>query len=144
MIDIKQLTSDLREDEGEVLHAYQDHRGFWTIGVGILIDKRGGGIDKEESEWLLAHRIAKKRAELIRALPWLGELDDVRQGALLNMAFQMGVQGLMGFVNSLRMIREKRWVEAGENLKKSKWYAQTPARAMRVIKAIVTGAYRGT
>ncbi len=45
------ITQQLRRDEGEVLHAYQDSLGYWTIGIGVLIDKRkGGGITKAESE----------------------------------------------------------------------------------------------
>lgn len=30
----------LETDEGRVPHAYQDHLGYWTIGVGHLVDKR--------------------------------------------------------------------------------------------------------
>ena len=32
------LKARLRLEEGEVLHAYQDSLGWWTIGVGHLID----------------------------------------------------------------------------------------------------------
>jgi lysozyme len=34
------LAEMLTRDEGRVRHAYQDHLGFWTIGVGRLIDQR--------------------------------------------------------------------------------------------------------
>ena len=30
-----QLKKDLMLDEGDIPHAYQDHLGFWTIGVGF-------------------------------------------------------------------------------------------------------------
>lgn len=33
---LNQITEDLRRHEGEVLHAYRDHRGYLTIGVGRL------------------------------------------------------------------------------------------------------------
>jgi lysozyme len=138
-----QLTADLREDEGEVLHAYQDHLGYWTIGVGILIDgRKGGGITREESAYLLANRIASKTAELTEALPWVADLDAVRRDGLLNMAFQLGVPGLLGFHNSLALIKAGRYDEAGAALEQSKWHSQTPDRADRVIKQIVTGSYR--
>ena len=42
---LTKTVEQLRRNEGEVLHAYQDHLGFWTIGVGRLIDKRKGGGD---------------------------------------------------------------------------------------------------
>lgn len=38
------LASLLTSDEGRVPHAYQDHLGYWTIGVGHLIDRRKGGV----------------------------------------------------------------------------------------------------
>ena len=28
------IYNQLKRDEGEILHAYQDHLGYWTIGVG--------------------------------------------------------------------------------------------------------------
>ena len=44
----------LRRDEGRVRHAYQDHLGYWTIGVGRLIDQRkGGGLSEDEIDYLL-------------------------------------------------------------------------------------------
>jgi lysozyme len=141
---IDRLTADLRQDEGEVLHAYQDHLGFWTIGVGILIDKRkGGGITKAESAYLLANRINEKREELARKAPWTQQLDEPRLCALLNMCFQMGVDGLLGFKNSLAYIKAGDYKSAVDNMRQSKWYTQTPERAERVIQQILTGEYRG-
>lgn len=101
-----ELTKQLRRDEGEVLSAYQDHLGFWTLGVGRLIDKRkGGGITPEESAYLLSNDIDKRESELLRRAPWMANLDQARFGALVNMAFQMGVDGLLGFKNTLAMVR---------------------------------------
>ena len=54
------LIRSLRGEEGEVLTEYKDHLGYSTIGVGRLIDKRkGGGITKEESAYLLNNDIDK-------------------------------------------------------------------------------------
>jgi len=81
---INELTRLLRGDEGEVLHAYQDHLGYWTIGVGRLIDKRkGSGISTAESALLLGNDIAEKEAELDRWLPWWRQLPDARRAVLL-------------------------------------------------------------
>ena len=37
---VRELSKQLERDEGRVRHAYQDHLGYWTIGVGRLIDAR--------------------------------------------------------------------------------------------------------
>src|SRR5687768_16486678 len=111
------LTKQLRRDEGEVLNAYQDHLGYWTIGVGRLIDKRkGGGITSEEAAYLLSNDIDRKRAELVKRLPWVVTLDEARLGVLVNMAFQMGVDGLLGFKNTLAMVKEGKYEEASEGM----------------------------
>lgn len=137
------IISQLRRDEGEVLHAYQDHLGYWTIGVGILIDERkGGGLTAEESAWLLRRRLDAKRAELSAALPWFKYLDEVRQAALLNMAYQLGVEGLLGFRKMLAAVRDMRWAEAESHALDSDWAKQTPERAKRVARQLATGEWQ--
>ena len=135
-----ELSKQLRQEEEEVLSAYQDHLGYWTIGVGRLIDSRkGGNITAEESEYLLQNDIKRKTEELLRKAPWTASLDPVRFDALVSMAFQMGVEGLLSFTTSLRLIKEGKYTEASEQMLKSLWAKQTPARAKRVAEQMKTG-----
>lgn len=138
------LVADLREDENEVLHVYPDSDGYATIGIGILIDaRRGGGITKEESAYLLNNRIVLAKAALNAKFPWFAGLDAVRQDGLTNMAFQLGIGGVLGFPHALRCIAANDWIGAERELKDSLWFkSQTPARAARVINQIVTGKPR--
>ncbi|MFC4727357.1 glycoside hydrolase family protein [Coralloluteibacterium thermophilus] len=135
------LIAELRRDEGVVPHAYQDHLGYWTIGVGRLIDKRKGGrLTDAEINLLLANDIAACRSDLADLPAWRAVQDDpVRARALINMRFQLGGAGLRGFTNSLAMIERRDWAAAGANLRNSLWYRQTPTRAERVIRMIETG-----
>lgn len=143
MRNVKDIESQLRLDEGEKLHAYQDHLGYWTLGVGRLIDKRkGGGITLEESSYLLENDIRKRRAEVARRIPWFEGLDVVRQGVLLNMAFQMGVDGLMGFKNTLGMISRREYNDAARGMLQSLWAKQTPERAYRLSEQMRTGEWK--
>jgi len=138
-----ELTKQLRRDEGEVLTAYPDHLGYLTIGVGRLIDKRkGGGITAEESAYLLSNDIDKREAELLRRAPWMANLDAARFGALLNMAFQMGVDGLLGFKNTLAMVKAGDYAGAAAGMLDSTWAKQTPARAKRISDQMETGAWQ--
>lgn len=138
-----ELTKQLRRDEGEVLHAYADHLGYLTLGVGRLIDKRkGGGITKEESAYLLSNDIDKREAELLRRAPWMANLDPARFGALLNMAFQMGVDGLLGFRNTLEMVRNGDYDGAADGMLNSLWARQTPERANRIAKQMRSGEWQ--
>lgn len=137
------LKQQLIDEEGEVLHAYQDHLGYWTIGVGILIDKRkGGGLRKEESDFILNNRIRLKTAEVEKALPWVSTLDEPRKAVLIGMAFQMGLDGLLKFKNTLAMVQRRQFKEAGAGMLNSLWAKQTPQRAARMAKQMETGQWQ--
>lgn len=137
------IEQQLRREEGEKLYAYQDHLGYWTIGVGILIDKRkGGGLRQEESDFILRNRIKLKRAEVYKALPWVEKLNEPRQAVLIGMAFQMGLDGLLGFKNTLAMIKAGDYEGGGKGMLNSLWAKQTPARAKRMSEQMITGEWK--
>jgi lysozyme len=132
-MDINKLTADLKSDEGFVPHAYQDTMGLWTIGYGTLIDKRRGGrISQAAAEFMLSEAINAKWAELTKALPWLKNHPEHVQRALANMAYQMGVPGLLRFKTTLSLVEQKRYNEAATQAMTSLWAKQTPKRAERV------------
>jgi lysozyme len=134
------LVKELERDEGKVLHAYKDSLGYLTIGIGRLIDKkRGGGITDAEAHYLKMNDVEKVRRQLDKELPWWRTLDPVRRRALQNMAFQLGIGGLKKFTTSLGYIENGDYQAAGESLRKSLWYQQTPNRAERVVKMIEKG-----
>lgn len=137
------LIRQLRDEEGEVLSAYPDHLGFLTIGVGRLIDKRkGGGITSEESAYLLGNDIAKVNAQLDAKIPWWRKLDEARQAVIQGMAFQMGIDGLLGFKNTLKMVESGDYEGAGKGMLNSLWAKQTPARAKRMSEQMRTGEWQ--
>lgn len=140
---ITSLTKQLRLDEGEVLSAYQDHLGYWTIGVGRLIDsRRGGGISKEESTYLLTNDINNRIKDISAALPWFEALDDARKGVLINMAFQLGVAGLLKFETMLAYIEAGKYSEASDSMYQSLWAKQTPQRCNRMAEQMRTGKWQ--
>ena len=139
-----ELTRQLRGDEGEKRTVYQDHLGFWTIGVGRLVDSRkpGAGLRDDEITYLLNNDIDDRINALTRKLPWLQNLDDARKGVLLNMAFQLGTDGLLGFKNTLQLIHAGKYAEAADAMLQSKWATQTPARAKRMSEQMKTGKWQ--
>lgn len=140
---IEQLTKQLRRDEGEKLAAYQDHLGYWTIGVGRLIDDRkGGGLTAEESAYLLQNDIDRKEAALVKALPWVNSLSEARKGVLVNMAFQLGVAGLLAFKNTLKAIEAGDYEAGAAGMGNSKWAQQTPGRCARLQKQLITSEWQ--
>jgi len=136
------LAQMLEAEEGRVAHAYQDHLGYLTIGVGRLIDRRKGGrLTDPEIDYLLANDIAEKTAEVLKALPWLMQLDEARRAVILGMAFQMGTAGLLGFKNTLELVRTGDYKAAGRGMLQSRWAEQTPTRARRMAQQMETGLW---
>lgn len=136
-MDKERLKSELINDEGVKYSAYQDHLGYWTIGVGHLIDSReGGALSKAAVDFILMEDIQEKSSQVFSRLPWVKDMPEPVQRALVNMAFQMGVDGLMGFTNTLSLIQARKFSEAADNALKSKWATQTPNRARRVTDLI--------
>lgn len=144
MTDLKtDLRKQLIRDEGVRKYAYRDSLGYWTIGVGRLIDKaKGGGLSDEEIEFLLNNDIEDKMTELNKALPWLSNLSEARQGVLLNMSFQLGINGILNFKNTLSLIKQGLYKEASDNMLKSLWAKQTPERAARLAKQMSTNEWQ--
>lgn len=141
---INKLTEQLRRDEGTMATAYKDHLGFITIGVGRLIDSRkpGAGLRPDEIDYLLRNDINDRVAALQKALPWFVKLDQARQGALINMAFQMGTAGLLAFRQTLGLVRDGKYAEAADQMLESKWAEQTPGRAKRLSEQMKTGEWK--
>lgn len=136
------LARQLRRDEGVVEHAYIDSEGWTTIGVGRLIDKRKGGrLRDDEIEYLLQNDITEKTDELIRRLPWAADLDEARKGVLINMAFNLGVSGLLGFRKTLALIEAGDYTKASVEMLDSRWARQVKGRAARLSEQMRTGKW---
>lgn len=130
----------LRQHEGSVRHAYQDHLGYWTIGVGRLIDeRRGGGLNDAEIEYLLDNDVDWVLDQLTSAIPYWDQLPEGVRLALASMAFQMGVAGLFGFRRMFTHIEDKNWTQASREALNSKWAHQTPSRASEIAELIRNG-----
>jgi lysozyme len=140
----QELENQLRGDEGVRSCVYQDSLGFWTLGVGRLVDSRKTtqGLRPVEISFLLQNDIDDRIESLTRRLPWFQDLDDARRGVLVNMAFQLGTEGLLGFVNTLGMIERGEYPQAADAMMQSKWASQTPARAGRLSQQMRLGVWQ--
>lgn len=142
MIAIERIIDRLVADEREVLHAYEDHLKFLTIGVGRLIDQRkGGGISREESRYLLANDIRRCMA-IAGQWDWFDQLDWPRQGVIVCMLFQLGARGVSGFRKMLAAIDRKDYQGAADEMLDSDWHKDTPARCERMAAIMRSGQWQ--
>lgn len=128
------LMDRIRGHEGLVLTPYQDSLGFWTVGYGTKLP-----LTRAEAERLLEWRAVAAIGALVERLPWVTSLDDVRQSVLAEMAYQMGVGGVLGFRKMLAAAERGDFDTAADEMLDSKWHQQTPARAELLSQIMRTG-----
>ena len=122
MKELEQICSD----EGFESKPYQDTEGVWTFGIGFTF------ITEEESLAVLKIRLGSVLAALNAQLHWFTNLAIEVKNIMLNMAYQIGVAGLMDFTNTMMFIQNRDWVQAADEMLDSKWAKQTPERAKRL------------
>lgn len=132
------LVEQLRRDEGVRAKPYTDTVGKLTIGVGRNLTDVG--ISDTEVNFLLTNDIARVQAQL-EPFAWYQALDDVRKGAIENMAFNLGIGGLLHFPHMLAALQKQDWVAAADEMANSEWAKQVGDRARRLEQQILTGQW---
>jgi lysozyme len=134
------LIEQLVRDEGIELRPYKDSVGKLTIGVGRNLDDVG--ISRAEAMALLANDVQNARAQLEEHLPWAGGLDEIREAALVNMAFNLGIGRLLNFRNFLAALQAGDYKTASAEMMNSLWAKQVGPRAQRLALQIETGFWQ--
>ena len=124
----------LKRHEGLRLKPYQDTIGKLTIGYGRNLDDRG--ISKEEAEYLLKNDISRVMSEVRGSIDFFDNLNEARQNVLLDMCFNMGLAGLLGFQKMLKSLNEGNYAKAAEEMLNSKWASQVGNRAKELAKMV--------
>jgi lysozyme len=113
-------------------------QGHPTIGIGRCLDKKG--ISPRESAMFIQNDTYEISEELYKIFPWFEELDEVRQVVLGCMAFQMGIDELLGFHETLQAVEYGAYAKAAQEMLDSDWARkETPARAKRLSEMMRTG-----
>lgn len=89
-----ELISQLKKQEGYREKPYRDIKKIWTFGYGFNIEN---GITEPEAAMLLEFRVAKLMHRLPMVMPDYKKLTPARQNVIINMAYNLGVRGMLGF-----------------------------------------------
>ncbi len=139
---MSRLSDMITRHEGCETYAYKCTSGKLTIGVGRNIDKGGLGLSQLEIAYLLKNDIRRSRLELEKAFPWFPSLDDVRQDALIDMCFNMGITRLRTFKKAMGAMENQDYQQAADHFFDSRWARQVPNRAIEICDMIRTGEYK--
>lgn len=143
------LKKQIEFEEGRRLVKYKCTAGHWTIGVGHNLDAKPfyngeripDVIDDALCDALFDNDVGSVIDGLDAAWHGFQLLTGARQDAVINMGFQLGVEGFMKFVKLRDALVRCDWQRAYDEALKSHWAKQTPNRAKRVAGQIRTGEY---
>lgn len=133
------ITSQLEKHEGLQLKIYFCTKGKSTIGIGRNLDDRG--ISEDEARYMLNNDIVDMNNKLSSCLPFYDALDDARQEVLINMAFNLGVHGLLKFKKTLQFIEDGEYEKASVEMLDSKWSTEVHNRANELSQIMKGGTY---
>lgn len=148
---MSQIIPLLNFEEGFRARPYIDTEGYPTVGVGFLIGPKGSAVSnytfslsKNVSDvWL--QEIVDARLKDMQSNPSIAaalkQCNPARTDVLQSMAYQMGVNGLAAFKNTLAMVAAGNFAGAAAGMLSSKWATQTPNRAQRHAEVMRTGSY---
>ncbi len=117
----------LVKHEGLVCHVYDDSLGYKTIGVGRCLDKNG--ITEDEAMYLLDNDIKRVIESLDKHWQVWRSFPEKAQLVCIDCTFQMGITGWMAFRHTRALMEMDCWLEASEEILRSKYATQTPNRA---------------
>ena len=127
----------LKSDEGLRLRPYRCTAGKMTIGYGRNLDDKG--ISPYEAEMMFNADVSECTTDLRGLFDNFDSFSYNRKGALLNMRFQLGHDGIRKFKNMIQAIKDNDWIKAADEAKDSLWYNQVPNRAERVVGLLKSG-----
>jgi lysozyme len=133
------LAADLTVDEGRRPRIYVDTVGKVTGGVGRNLTDRP--FSEDEMDLMLSNDIKGVERDLDRRLPWWRQMSEARQNVLANMCFNLGIDRLLGFVNTLSMMKAGRYDAAAAEMLNSTWAKQVGARAIRLAATMRKGEF---
>ena len=134
------VIDSIKDHEGFRARPYKDSTGHETIGYGTNIDK---GLTEEEADMLLRFRLNKLLSQLATRAPFdLDVLPQQCQQALAQMAYNLGVGGLLRFKRMWAALERLDFDEAADEALDSKWAEQVGQRARDIAGQIRACKYR--
>ncbi len=127
----------IKRNEGLRLKPYQCKAGKLTIGYGRNLEAKG--ISIKEAEYLFKNDLKIVAKQVANRIEFYRKLSYKRKMVLVDMAFNMGIEGLLGFKKMLAALKRGDFLEAGKEVMRSKYAEQVKTRALQNYIYIVEG-----
>lgn len=148
---MSKIVQILAFEEGYKEKPYIDTEGYPTVGCGILIGPKDAPlkyyaftVPREVGDIWMQKIVNDKIKEMNNRpvlLAALKQCNEAQADVLYSMAYQLGIDGLSAFKNTLLMVSNRNFAGAAEGMLSSLWAKQTPERAKRHAEAMRSGSY---
>lgn len=136
---MKKEIEQIKRHEGLSLKPYRCTSGKLTIGYGRNLEDNG--ISLSEANGMLIEDVCSVSIDLRSRISWFERLNEARQGVLINMAFNLGVAGLLKFKKMLSCAEAGDFDSAADEMLDSRWAKQVGKRADELARQMRTGKY---
>lgn len=139
-----ELIAQIKRDEGLRLKSYWDPIGkVWTIGYGHTGPDVGPDTvwTQEHADVALLSDLGDAADQLDAALPWTENMGVVRWSVFVNMAFNMGIEHLLGFPETLAAAQAGDYAKTAQGMMDSLWAKQVGDRATQLAEQMRTGEW---
>ncbi len=146
------VDQEVEQEEGFKTRFYLYTAGHNTFGFGYNADANPlhlpqeylnhvcvNGITRDEAETLLIQMVDEVQKTLLVKLEGFSDLNRVRQDVLTDMAYNLGVGGLLKFKNTLAHIRNGLYDQAADEMLDSNWARQVGHRATVLAEKMRVG-----
>lgn len=125
----------IKNYEGLRLRTYIDTNGHCTVGWGHNLEN---GITIDEAELIFQNDLKRTVSEL-REYSWYTMQPEGVQDALINMTFNVGIEGILEFKEMIEYLKSKDYTKAAQAVLDSVWAKQVNRRATDVALNIRNG-----
>lgn len=135
-MDRDRLRASVAQHEGFRSKPYRDTEGVLTIGYGTNLDE---GISEAEAYFLMCHRLTKCEADARASIPTFRSLSPLRQEVLVEMRYNLGLGGVLGFRKMISCLRARDFDGAAREMLDSLWARQVGQRAQTLAERMRRG-----
>lgn len=141
MLNFSRLITRIKKNEGYSNVVYKDQLGFFTIGYGHLITTKDSFSRKKKYSKKTLNKVFYK--DLKAAISeykknyHLSYFPQTVQEVIIEMIFQLGIDGVLKFKKFNSHIKKKHFYIAAFEMMKSLWFKQTPNRVNILISILL-------
>ncbi len=127
------------DSEGFSPSIYTDKTEHPTIGYGYNLSVYSYEGKRITKAYGLLTDILKENYKAILSYGWYKNLDAMRRMVILDLSYNLGLNGLLKFKQFIKAIEDKNYALAVERLQKSPYFNQVKKRASRNMEILKLG-----